>query len=332
MKLFITGASGFVGGAIAKKMSRTHSVKAMARSAASAQKVKELGATPVSCDLNTVTEGDLHGIDIVIHAAARAEEWGQYESFYQANVIGTQRMLDAAKRAGVKRFIHIGTEAALFKGQSMENIDESYPYALDSPFPYAKTKALAEKAVLEASEPGFETLSLRPRLVWGPEDQSILPAVIDMIEKGTFAWINQGKAQTSTTHIDNIVHAADLALTKGKAGNAYFVCDGEVNSLRDFFVKLLATANVQAPEKSLPSWALEPLAMLVDLVWKVFRIQSKPPLTRMAVAMMRSTCTLDTSRASEDLGYQPVVTVSEGMMNLATYQTQVQSSAGMLPE
>lgn len=332
MKLFITGASGFIGGAIAKSLSQNHHVKAMARSEISARKIAALGATPVICDLNTVTEGDLQHSDIVIHAAARAEDWGTYQAFFNTNVMGTRRMLDAASRAGVKRFIHIGTEAALFKGQDLINVDESYPLALDSPFPYASTKALAEQAVLEANADGFETLSLRPRLVWGPEDQSILPAIVSMIDKGTFAWINDGKARTSTTHVDNIVHAVTLALTKGVPGDAYFISDAEVFSLKQFFTQLLATENISVPEKSVPAWLLQPIAYLVDTIWRSLRIRAKPPITRMAVAMMRSDCTLNIDKAKTELCYQPVVSVAEGMRALAGKAAALQTGEGMLPE
>lgn len=316
MKLFITGASGFIGGAITQRLSPHHQVKAMARSASSAEKVESLGAEAVSCDLLTITEGDLQGCDLVIHAAARAEEWGSYADFYQANVVGTRRMLEAAQGAGVKRFIHLGTEAALFRGQTMRQIDETTPYAFESPFPYSKTKALAEHAVLAAASATFHTLSLRPRLVWGPGDQTIVPAIKEMVAQGTFAWIDQGKVLSSTTYIDNLVAAVELALTEGGSGQAYFVCDeGEVN-LRAFLTELLATEGISLPQKSFPSWLLKPLAHIVDRVWQVASIERKPPITRMAVAMMSRDCTLVCDKAKRDLGYAPIVSREEGLATL----------------
>lgn len=332
MKLFITGASGFIGGAIAKALSPSYAVRAMARSEDSARKIKALGAVPVICDLTTVTEGDLQGTDIVIHAAARAEDWGAYEAFFKSNVIGTRHLLDVARRAGVKRFIHIGTEAALFRGQDLIDVDESMPCALDSPFPYAQTKALAEQAVLEANQAGFETLSIRPRMVWGPEDQSILPAICEMIDKGSFVWINQGQAETSTTHIDNVVHAVTLALSKGQPGEAYFVSDAEVSRLKPFFSQLIATAGVEVPDKSLPAWLLQPVAWLVDRIWRLFNLKSKPPITLMAVAMMRCNCTLNIDKARAELGYQPVMSVAEGMQQLQARGASQQGMTGMLAD
>jgi len=318
MKIFVTGASGFVGGAIAQHLSKDHQILAMARSEASSNKIESLGAIPVTCSLDNIDKKHLQNIDIVIHSAARAEEWGCYEDFYQANVVGTKNMLSAAKAAGVKRFIFVGTEASLFKGQEMLNIDESYPYALSSPFPYSKTKALAEQAVLNANTDAFNTLSLRPRMVWGPNDESILPSILNMIKKGSFAWVANGKALTSTTYIGNFVHAIELALNKGQPGNAYFISDNEITSIKAFFSRLIATTGTEIPTKSMPEGIVKAAAATVDVVWKVMRIKTQPPLSKFAAALMSRSCTLNIDKAKQDLSYQPVYSVAEGLKNITT--------------
>jgi len=312
MKIFVTGASGFVGGAITSHLKEKHQILAMARSPASQEKIKALGAEAIACDLFSITSDHLAQVDIVIHAAARAEEWGSFEQFYQANVVGTQNMLMAAKAAGVKRFIFVGTEAALFKGQDLHYINESYPYALDSPYPYSQTKAMAEKQVLEANSTDFETLSLRPRMVWGPNDQSILPAILDMLNKGAFVWVANGQALSSSTYIGNFVHAIELALDKGVAGEAYFITDKEISSIKTFFTKLVSTRGMTIPEKSIPSWLVRSSAYVLDHIWKGLRLKTQPPISRMAAGMMSSSCTLSTKKAQKDLGYAPLFSVEEG--------------------
>src|SRR5690606_10331258 len=123
-----TGASGFVGGHLAEALSKEHEVAAMARSEASAAKVRAYGARPVSCALGQVDREHLAGVDVVIHAAARVEDWGTRAEFWAANVDGTRQLVEAAKAAGVRRFIHIGTEAVLFAGHDLVDVDESAPY------------------------------------------------------------------------------------------------------------------------------------------------------------------------------------------------------------
>jgi nucleoside-diphosphate-sugar epimerase len=185
VKIFVTGASGFVGGAFAKSAGATHSITAMSRSTVSDAKIAALGAVPIRCSLDDVAQEYVQGAEAVVHCAAFVEEWGPWRSYWQANVEGTKRLLAASKAAGVKRFVHIGTEAALFHGQPMRDVDETYPLSLNSPFPYSRTKAWAEKAVREASDPaaGFETIVIRPRFVWGPGDETILPVVRRMAEE-----------------------------------------------------------------------------------------------------------------------------------------------------
>lgn len=313
MNIFVTGASGFVGGAITESLAKDHRVLAMARSDKSARVIDSLGAHSVMGDLESVEAEQLSGVDVVIHCAARAEDWGKYEWFYRANVSGTQALLRAAQAAGVKRFIHMGTEAAVFTGTHLNNIDESVPLAIDSPYPYSRTKALAEQAVLSANTNDFVTLSLRPRLVWGPGDQSVLPTILEMIEKGAFAWIDEGRFLTSTTYIGNLVEAVRLALVNGSGGEAYFITDGENNTLRQFFSRLISFSGVEVPDKNAPAWLVRASALVVDGLWRVLRLDSKPPISRMAAAMMSSNCTLNTAKAEKGLGYRPVLSVDQGL-------------------
>lgn len=314
MKIFITGASGFIGGAIAKRLAKDHWVLGLARSAKSFAKIEALGLRPVSGSLETMNFGMLKECDVVIHCAAYVEPWGRYEDFEAVNVTATKNLLAIAKKAGVKRFIFMGTEAALFHGQDMNDIDEGYPYPSYSPFFYSETKKLAEIAVLQANEPGiFETISIRPRLVWGPNDETILPNLVEMVDKGNFRWIGDGRTTTSTTYIDNLVDACVLAMEKGKSGEAYFITDWEIHTMRDFLTQLLGTAGRNPGDKNVPVWMARAIARVVESIWTLFRIKRKPPITRFSAAIMSANCTIASERAKLDLGYEPRVSVAEGM-------------------
>lgn len=316
MQIFITGASGFIGGAIAKALAPTHAVSAMSRSEQSDRTLHDMGATPVRSELGAVKPEHVAGCQVVIHCAAFARQWGTREQFWQANVEGTAQLLQVARQAGVKRFIHMGTEAALFYGQAMHNIDETYPYPTHTPFLYAESKGAAEKVVLAANAPGFETLSLRPRLVWGPDDQTILPVVKKMVTSGQFMWIDQGLARTSTTHVTNVVHAVTLALSRGHGGQAYFITDDTATTFRDFLTALLQTQGLTPPNRSVPGRVARPIAMLTEGIWRRLRLKGEPPLTRLAVALMSSECTICIDKARRELNYQPVITREQGLIEL----------------
>ena len=317
MRIFITGASGFIGGAITQAMTGDHEILAMSRSDKSDLRVQELGATPVRCDLTTLEPGEIPECDAVIHCAAYVEAWGTRELTWQINVEGTERTLNAARAAGAKRFLHMSTEAVLWKGQDLIDIDEDHPYPDRTPFLYSETKAEAERLVLAANEKaGMETVALRPRFVWGPGDQTLAPEIEAMVEKGAFLWIDGGRARTSTTHIDNLVHGAKLVLERGAGGEAYFVTDGEVRSFREFLPELMSAYGVELGERSIPSAIALPAATLIEGIWRAFRISGAPPLTRHAIALMCCDCILRTDKIEKDLGYQPVVSVVDGLHRL----------------
>ena len=317
MRIFITGASGFIGGAIAQAMASEHEVLAMSRSDKSDQRVVELGAQPVRCDLATLASGDIPDCDAVIHCAAFVESWGTREMTWQINVEGTQRTLKAAQAAGARRFLHMSTEAVLWCGQDLVDVSEDHPYPERTPYLYSETKAEAERLVLAANRSdGMETVVLRPRFVWGPGDQTLAPEIKAMVEKGAFMWIDGGRARTSTTHIDNLVHGAKLVLQRGTGGEAYFVTDGEVRSFREFLPELMNAYGVELGDRSMPSAIARPVAILIEGVWRTLRLASTPPLTRHAIDLMCCDCTLKIDKIEGELGYQPVVPVATGLRQL----------------
>ena len=317
-EIFVTGGSGFVGGAaITRFVKEGHHVRAMSRSERSDKAIAALGAEPVRCDLEDVTAEHLKGSEIVIHSAAYVESWGPKDAWEKINVGGTKRMLAAAKDAGVKRFIHIGTEAALIHGQALHDADETYPLAFKSPYPYCRTKAAAEKAVRDANETGsFETIVLRPRFIWGPGDATILPMVKKMAADNSWMWINHGKALTSTTHVDNLVEGIALAFTKGSPSEPYFILDDGRVTLYEIISRLADTQGVTLADKSLPLWLAETIGWSMETIWRLFSLKSAPTLTRHAVMVMSRDCTLVDDKARAELGYKPIVTFDDGMTAL----------------
>jgi hypothetical protein len=317
MKVFVTGGSGFVGGHLIEQLVREgHEVRALARSDKSADVVRGFGATPARADLERVKGADLEGAEAVVHCAAYAEEWGTREQFWEGNVEGTARMLRAAREAGVPRFVHVGTEAALFDGHDLVDIDETYPYPARQRYLYSETKAEAERRVLGANDANMTTLSVRPRLVWGPRDATVMPVVLKMAREGRFAWLDGGRARTSTTHVLNLAHALSLALGRGTGGRAYFVADDGTRTLREFLTAQARAHGVELPARSLPGALARPLAAAVEGTWRALGLGGAPPMTAMAIAMMSRTVTVKTDRARAEMGYAPVISFEEGLGSL----------------
>jgi nucleoside-diphosphate-sugar epimerase len=316
---FVTGGSGFVGGALLRRLVRDGwTVRALARSEASARAVEEAGADAVRGDLDDTDamRSGADGAEVFHHAAAKVEDFGNPADFERVTVQGTKNALAAARDAGVRRFVHVGTEAALMAGQPLVNADENTPLRPDSPAPYPWSKAKAELAVREANGDGLETVVVRPRFVWGHGDTTLLPQIVAMVKAGKFAWIGGGRQLTATTHIDNTVEGLLLAAERGKPGGVYFVTDGEPVVFREFVSELIRTRGVEPPTRSLPLPVARAAAAASESAWKLLRRSDRPPLTRFTVWVSALECTLDDSRAREELGYHEVKTREQGLAEL----------------
>jgi nucleoside-diphosphate-sugar epimerase len=313
MKIFVTGGSGFVGGHVIERLAKQHEVRALARSAGSAATVKGFGATPVLGDLDTLNTAMVGDAEVVVHAAAYVKSYGPREAFEAANIGGTHRALEAARGAGVRRFVHIGTEAMLFDGHDLVDVNERTAPPVKHRFLYSETKAEAERLVLAANGDGFATLSLRPRLVWGPRDGAVLPEVLEAARRGAFAWIDGGHQRTSTAYVENLSAAVELALTRGRGGEAYFIADDGERPMRDFLSALAQSRGVNLPDRSVPGSIARPIARAVEGLWSLFAPNAKPPMVAFAIAMMSRTVTVNIDKARKELGYVPEVSFEEAL-------------------
>jgi nucleoside-diphosphate-sugar epimerase len=308
---FVTGGSGFIGGALIERLRREGwDVRALARSDRAAERVRELGAEPVMGDLD-----DLHieDCEVAFHAAAKVEDFGDPADFERINVQGTRNVVQACKAGGVRRLVHVGTEAALMAGKPLVNVDERAELRPDSPVLYSSSKAKAEQIVRGAD---FETVVVRPRFVWGKGDTSLLPAIVELVRSGRFRWVGGGRHLTATTHIDNTVEGLWLAATRGPAGGVWFVTDGEPVEFREFLTAMVGTQGVEIPDRSVPAGVANTAARVSEWLWRRLKRPGNPPLTRFAVWVSSQECTIDISRAERELGYRPVRTREEGLREM----------------
>jgi nucleoside-diphosphate-sugar epimerase len=316
---FVTGGSGFIGGRLIRRLvSDGWRVLGLARSDAAAAKVAEAGAEPVRGDLDDADamRAGAKGAELAFHAAAHLGEWGSRAEFERVNVGGTRNAVDACRAAGVRRFVHVGTEAGLLAGDPLVNADEERPLRPDSKAAYSSTKALAEQVVRDANGDGIATVVVRPRLVWGAGDTTILPSLVAAVKKGRFAWIGGGHHRTSTTHVDNVIHGLLLGAERGRPGGVYFVTDGEPVVFREFITELLGTQGVTPGDRNMPAPLAGAVAAGGEGVWRSFRLGGQPPLTRLAYWLSSQECTIDISRARRELGFEPVRSRAEGMEGL----------------
>ena len=318
-KVFVSGGSGFLGGYLLDALvEQGVEVKALARSDKSAAKVEAKGAVVVRGDLEDAQAmaAGCRGCDTVFHCAAMVDDWGGYLKFYRLNVTGTRLMLEAAKQAGVKTFVHVSTEAVLVGDEPIIRATEERPLPAKLMGLYPRTKALAEKEVLAADCVGFRCVIVRPRLIWGKGDTSVLPKIVEAVESGVFKWIDGGMYLSSTCHVRNVVEGMLLAAKKGDPGGIYFLTDGEPVVVKQFFSELLKSRGVEPPTGEVPYGFLALMAWVGEAIWKLFRIGTSPPITRTGLKLLGEEVTVDDSKARRELGYQNVITIEQGLAEM----------------
>jgi nucleoside-diphosphate-sugar epimerase len=215
---FVTGGSGFLGGALIRRLRRDGwGVRALARSSDAAARVEQAGAEAVRGALDDRSAlGAPARCELAFHAAANVSDWPPREDYLRVNVEGTRKVIEACRAGGVRRLVHVGTEAALMAGEPLRMVEERAPLRPDSKCGYCASKAVAERLVRDANGDGLETVVVRPRLVWGPRDTTVLPALVEAVEGGRFAWIGGGRHRTSTTYVDNAVEGLVLGAERGR--------------------------------------------------------------------------------------------------------------------
>ena len=177
--ILVTGGGGFLGGAIVRRLlDKGCSVRSYSRKLY--PKLTELGVQQIQGDIShrISVEDACEGIDLVFHVAAQTGIWGPYETYYQTNVVGTENVIYACRKNGIRGLIYTSSPSVVFNGTDMEGVDESVPYPEHHLAHYPATKAMAEKKVLAAADEGIPAIVLRPHLIWGPEDTALVPRII----------------------------------------------------------------------------------------------------------------------------------------------------------
>lgn len=318
--LVVTGASGYLGRNITRQfVAKGWNVRGLVRSDASAKLVEQLGAQAVRGDILDRDSLDelMQGASSLIHAAADTGHGAGSAAQDRTNLEGTANVFAAAMQAGVGRAIQISTEAVLLTGKPLIHVKESDPLPTNPAGAYSRTKAEAERIALSHDGSGMAVMAVRPRFVWGRDDTTALPQLVEAARSGKLVWIDGGEYLTSTTHIDNLVHGLELALEKGEGGEVYFLTDGAPTGFRTFVTALLETQGVAPPVKTVPRPLVLGVARIGDALARLSGGRVSGPMSFQEYATLGVEVTLDISKAQDALGYQPVISRKQGVEALA---------------
>lgn len=323
MKALVTGGGGFLGSNLVKALvARGDTVRVIARG--EYPELAKLGVATVRGDITNAAQiqAACEGMDVVFHTAAKAGGWGDPKEYEAINVAGTQNVVDACKAAGVPHLVHTSSPSVVHAEGDLAGADESLPFASHFLADYPRTKAVSEKLARDANDEKLKVVALRPHFIWGPGDRHLLPRLIARASKGRLRRIGSGDPKTDTIYIDNCVHAHLLVADKLRAGapiggKTYFISDDEPIGLWTMAEKMLAAAGYGPITKKIGPGAAWAVASMLETSYRLFGVQSEPLITRFAVSEMTHAQWFDIGNAKRDLGYAPIVTLSQGLERLA---------------
>lgn len=314
MKALVTGGGGFLGSAIVRQLlAGGHDATVYARGEYPA--VEALGARGVRGD---IADADAvaraaEGHDVVFHVAAITGVWGPRDTFVRTNVDGTRGVIEGCRRAGVARLVYTSSPSVIFDGTDHVDADDTLPYPSRYEAHYPETKAEAERLALAANGPALATTALRPHLIYGPEDPSLLPRVLARHRAGRLRIVGDGQNRVSLTFVENAAAAhlqAAAALTGPDApgaGRAFFVNDAEPVQLWAWINSLFEGVGLPRLERSVPAGVARAAGTVAEGVWSLFGLAGEPPMTRFVASQLSASHTYSLAPARAAFGYAPPV-------------------------
>ena len=257
--------------------------------------------------------------DMIVHLAALSAPWGKYADFYRVNVEGTKSIIRAAKNAQVKRFIHVSTPSIYFDYRDRLNIVEEAVLPKNGVNAYTVTKKMAEEVVDLAFSEGLPSITLRPRAIFGPYDKILFPRVLKACLEGGIPSFSKKSPVVDITYVDNVAQALWLAINASTSclGQKYNITNGEPASLASILRLLFDQLDIPLKTRRIPY----PLAYFAAGVSELrgYMTGKEPCLTRYGVGVLTYSQTLSIEKAKQELNYQPIISLNEGIKRYANW-------------
>jgi len=323
----VTGATGCLGRhVVARLLAGGYRVRASGRNSETGAALSRSGAEVVSGDLRTpgIAERLAAGADVIFHCAALSAPWGRRQDFHANNVEATRALLEAARRAGVRRFVHVSSPSIYFQFQDAIGIREDAALPRRFVNAYAASKAEAEAAVLHAGRNGLGYAILRPRGIFGEHDTALAPRLLRLAASGRVPLLRGGCAVVDVTYAGNVAEAMLLAAAPAAPNGVFNITNGEPLEVRDLLARMFAALDLEVRLVEMPYHMLYGAAMLSEAAAVLLR-RREPRLLRYTLGVMAYSQTLDIGVARAQLGYAPRVSINEA---LARYARWLRSAAG----
>lgn len=317
MRVLVTGASGMLGGAVARHIAaQGHEVRTFQRRASGVVGVQDvLGSVTSPADVARAVEG----MDAVVHLAAKVSLAGDPADFDAVNVGGTRSLLAAATDGGVTRFVFISSPSVAHSGASIVGADAQPANPGAASGNYARTKAEAELLALAADSERLSVVVIRPHLVWGPGDTQLVARIVERARAGRLPLLGHGAALIDSTYIDNAASAITAALERADRvhGNSYVVTNGEPRPVAELLAGICEAFGVRTPAWRVPAGLARAAGSAIEALWRVHPGQDEPRMTRFLAEQLSTAHWFDQRRTRADLDWTPAVSLDEGLRRLS---------------
>lgn len=320
----VTGASGMLGRAVAATLAaRGTPVRTLQRRPSG---LAGGAVTDVLADLGQDTAEEtldraLAGVDAVVHLAAKVSVSGPWAEYERVNVQGTRRLLAAAQRAGVARFVQVSSPSVAHAGAPLVGAAAEPADPWTARGHYARSKAMAELEALAGDVADLAVVAVRPHLVWGPGDTQLVARVVERARAGRLPLLDGGTALIDSTYVDDaadaVVAACDRAADEVVHGRAFVVSSGEPRTVAELLGAICRAHGVATPSRSVPAALAKGFGALVEAAWSVRPGRDEPPMTRFLAEQLSTAHWFDQRETRRALGWSPSVGLDEGFARLA---------------
>jgi 2-alkyl-3-oxoalkanoate reductase len=318
MKVLVTGASGMLGSGVAQALIERGDVVTVLQRRASG-----LPCAEVRGDLGdaALISAAVDGQDAVVHLAAKVSVTGPWQEFARVNVLGTREVVRAARDCGVSRFVHVSSPSVAHAGAPLVGAGATAADPVAARGNYARSKAMAELAALDAADESMSVVAVRPHLVWGPGDAQLVGRIVARASAGRLVLIDRGSALIDTTYVTNAVDALVAALDHAPdvSGRAFVVSNGEPRTVAEMFARICAAAGVEAPSRTVGYPLARAVGSVAEHMWSLLRRTDDPPMTSFLAEQLATAHWFDQRETQQALHWSPRVSLSDGFDQLATY-------------
>ncbi|VAV99143.1 NAD(P)H steroid dehydrogenase-like protein in alkane synthesis cluster [hydrothermal vent metagenome] len=318
MKVFVTGATSLIGRSVVARLIERGDDVAVFQRRPSGLDVEE--------HLGDITDRDglaraMADAEAVVHVAARVAVTGPWDQFERINVGGTRNAIEAARGAGVRRFVQVSSPSVTHTGRSLVGAPADPADPDHARGHYARSKALAELVALGASSETMPVVAIRPHLIWGPGDTQLVGRIVDRARKGRLAIVGSGTALIDSIYIDNAADALVAAVDRAPrlGGRALVVTNGQPRPVRELVNRIVVAAGLTPPRRKVPFQVARTGGLIAERIWALRGADSEPPMTSFLAEQLATAHWFDQRKAREALDWEPKVSLDEGFDRLAAW-------------